>query len=498
MPVREAARRPGPVDEDYQGPGWWHLSRLAEIRRSRGMRRIGAVGVVAFLVCIATGIANVTFDWNGIPVRLGGVEFAVTIYPPFVIGLLAAVWIGPTWGILPVYAANLAGAVVSGLPPIGALLFALAGALELLIFWGSMVTLNIHPELRRRRDLVRFAFVSLVAPMTASLAVLIWNAGHGLKLHEGYLVWIGWISGDILQALFVVAPLLRLAGPTARSWIDRQFAHPPRYEVTYTRAALIAAFTFALIAALVFVGIYMMQESLDIDPRTRTANGELLLPRLQQIQIFLGVLVAALTVATGVFSTVLARMGERQRRLSRRESLTGCFNRRAFYELFPRESERARRLGQGLSLVFLDIDHFKSINDRFGHEAGDRVLQQLAARLRGTIRETDLLFRWGGEEFVILLAHTGPNEAPALGERIRTAVAGRGFLGADGHPDVVAMTVSVGVAGTATWPVDPDALVARADAACYRAKERGRNRVESELVPEGPKPPGVAVGTPPA
>ena len=145
-------------------------------------------------------------------------------------------------------------------------------------------------------------------------------------------------------------------------------------------------------------------------------------------------LVAALTVATGVFSNVLARMGERQRRLSRRESLTGCFNRRAFYELFPRESERARRLGQGLSLVFLDIDHFKSINDRFGHETGDRVLQQLASRLRFIIRETDLLFRWGGEEFVILLAHTGPTEAQALAERIRAAVAGRAFQG-ERRPD---------------------------------------------------------------
>jgi len=485
MPAGDTERRRIPVDEEYQGPAWWHLSRLAEMPHSRGMRRVGAVGLLVFLVSVATGIANVALDWNGIPIRLGGVEFAVTVYPPFVIGLLAAVWIGPTWGIVPVYAANLAGAVVSGLSPTGALLFALAGALELVIFWGSMVTLNIHPELRRRRDVVRFAFVSLVAPMTASLAILIWIAGHGLRLHQGYLVWVGWISGDILQALLVVAPLLRFAGPRVRPWIDRQFAHPPRYEVTYTRAALLAAVTFALIAALVFVGIYMMQESLDIDPRTTTARGELLLPRLQQIQIFLGVLVAALTVATGVFSTVLARMGERQRGLSRRESLTGCFNRRAFYELFPRESERARRLGQGLSLVFLDIDHFKSINDRFGHEAGDRVLQQLAARLHGTIRETDLLFRWGGEEFVILLAHTRPSEAPALGDRIRAAVAERPFLRVDG-PHGVALTVSVGVAGTSTWPVDPDALVARADAACYRAKEGGRNRVVTEAIPDGP------------
>jgi len=191
------------------------------------------------------------------------------------------------------------------------------------------------------------------------------------------------------------------------------------------------------------------------------------------------VLVASLTVAASVFSTVLARMGERQRSLSRRESLTGCFNRRAFYELFPREVERARRLGQGVATVFVDVDHFKAINDRHGHETGDRVLQQLAARLRGIIRETDLLFRWGGEEFVVLLPHTVPGEAPALAERIRKAVAERPFVANEAHPDV-AVTVSVGVAGTSSWPVDPDALIASADAACYEAKARGRNQVSGD------------------
>lgn len=474
----ETSRGLPTVDEEYQGPSWWHLSRLSEVPRRAGMRRIALVGLLVNAFSILTGILNVTQNWNGIPVRLFGLEGAITIYPPFVLGMLAAIWIGPTWGLMPAYAANLVGALVSGLPPISAVLFALAGALEILIFWGSMVVLNISPELRRRRDLARFAIVSLVAPLTASLAVLIWNTGRGLDLAEGYRMWRGWVTGDILQALLVVAPLLRFAGPSARAWIDRQFAHPPRYEVTYTRAASLAAVTFALIGALVFVGISMMQESLDIDPATRTAKGELLVPRLQQMQFFLGALVAALTLATGVFSTVLARMGERQRRLSRRESLTGCFNRRAFYELFPREAERARRLAQGLSLVFLDLDHFKRINDRFGHEAGDRVLQQLASRLRTIIRETDLLFRWGGEEFVVLLGHTGPTEAPVLAERIRTAVAARPFPGNDSHPPIP-LTVSVGVAGSRSWPLQPDTLIALADAACYRAKEAGRNRVDA-------------------
>jgi diguanylate cyclase len=465
-----------PIDDEYQGPSWWHFSRLADARHNRGMRHIAVLGLLVLAVSMTTGMLNVAWDWNGIPLRLGPVELPVTIYPPFVLSLLAAIWLGPTWGLVPAYAANLAGALVGGLGPVVALLFALAGALEVLIFWGSMVTLNISPELRRWRDFARFALVCLIAPITASLAVLIWNTAHGLDPEAGFKIWKGWVFGDILQALLVVAPLLHFAGPRVRPWIDRQFASPPRYEVTYTRAALIAAVTFSLIAVLVFVGIYTLQESLNLDATARTPSGELLMPRLREMQVYLGVLVAALTVAASVFSTVLARMGERQRGLSRRESLTGCFNRRAFYELFPREVDRARRLGQG---VFVDIDHFKSINDRYGHETGDRVLQQLTARLRGIIRETDLLFRWGGEEFVILMPHTGPGEAPALGERIRAAVAERPFMASDSHPEVP-VTVSLGVAGTAAWPIDPDALLGRADAACYRAKEGGRNRVEAE------------------
>jgi diguanylate cyclase (GGDEF)-like protein len=424
----QIARGLPPIDDEYRGPCWWHLSRLVEVPRRAGMRRIALLGLAVNVFAIATGIMEVVWGWGGLPVRIGSFELAVTIYPPFILSLLAAIWLGPTWGLMPAYAANLAGALVSGLDPIPAVFFALAGALEVLIFWGSMVTLNIDPDLKRRQDFLRFLAVSIIAPMTASLAIIIRNSAQGLSQADGQRVWLGWVLGDVLQALVVVVPLLYFAGPTVRSWIDRQFATPPRYEVTYTRASIIAATTFALIALLTFIGIFMLQESLDLDPRTLTLSGELLLPRLREMQFFLGLLVVVLTLTTGIFSTVLGRMGERQRSLSRRESLTGCFNRRAFYELFPREAERARRLGQGLSLVFLDIDHFKRINDRFGHEFGDRVLQQLASRLQGAVRETDLLFRWGGEEFVIMLGHTAAGDAPTLAERVRCAVESRPFL----------------------------------------------------------------------
>lgn len=85
-----------PIDDEYQGPSWWHLSRLAEVPRSAGMRRIAAVALAMLAAATLTGILNVTQDWNGLPLRLGPFEVPVTIYPPFVLSLLAAIWIGPT------------------------------------------------------------------------------------------------------------------------------------------------------------------------------------------------------------------------------------------------------------------------------------------------------------------------------------------------------------------------------------------------------------------
>jgi diguanylate cyclase (GGDEF)-like protein len=176
----------------------------------------------------------------------------------------------------------------------------------------------------------------------------------------------------------------------------------------------------------------------------------------------------------------MARLGDRERGLALRDSLTGCFNRRGFYRLFRREADRARRLSVGLSIVSLDIDNFKGLNDAFGHAFGDEVLRQMAGRLHALIREPDLVFRWGGEEFLILLSHTSPADASTLAERVRAGIAAEPFV--IGGVQAARVTVSLGTAGIESWatPADADALVARADAALLQAKRAGRNRVVHE------------------
>jgi diguanylate cyclase (GGDEF)-like protein len=160
------------------------------------------------------------------------------------------------------------------------------------------------------------------------------------------------------------------------------------------------------------------------------------------------------------------------RRLVRQAStdaLTGLLNRHAF----STAAERRLALGRGGALLFLDLDHFKSINDQLGHAAGDMVLAAVAGTVRQQIREHDLAGRWGGEEFVLLLDGVAPGDAAACAERIRAAVRSGAGLPGGAHRNRV--SVSVGVAAILPGESLADAL-RRADAALYAAKHRGRNR----------------------
>ena len=160
--------------------------------------------------------------------------------------------------------------------------------------------------------------------------------------------------------------------------------------------------------------------------------------------------------------------------LVRTDALTGLGNRRLFEERLRQLWKLAQRLSVPLSLAMIDIDHFKSVNDRFGHAAGDEVLRRLGVALERGIRGSDTCARYGGEEFVLLLPATGLSDAAALVDQIRLKIAA---TPCGGH----SVTVSIGVAceSPLSGAGDPLRLVARADTALYKAKAAGRNRVET-------------------
>jgi diguanylate cyclase (GGDEF)-like protein len=202
-----------------------------------------------------------------------------------------------------------------------------------------------------------------------------------------------------------------------------------------------------------------------------------------------------IALAVQAFGTALARLSqyaieleqeiaERQKaqaqllELAITDSLTGLHNRRHFMESAQQELDRARRYQTPLSLALLDADHFKAVNDRYGHPVGDQALQMLAATGRRLLRDIDLFARIGGEEFAILLPQTDHAAAWIVADRLRQAIMDQPIATEQGP---LHLTVSLGLASLDPATVDLDDLIRRADLALYQAKQNGRNRVESAL-----------------
>jgi two-component system, cell cycle response regulator len=159
------------------------------------------------------------------------------------------------------------------------------------------------------------------------------------------------------------------------------------------------------------------------------------------------------------------------RRLAVTDELTGAFNRSKFEEIIHIEMERANRYGDPLSLIIFDIDHFKAVNDTYGHTSGDKVLRRIADIVRENIRKMDYFIRWGGEEFMIISSELPLDRAYALAERLRKLTEQNSFNG------IGRLSVSFGVTEFRAGE-DDDSFVRRADTALYHAKRKGRNRVE--------------------
>jgi len=157
------------------------------------------------------------------------------------------------------------------------------------------------------------------------------------------------------------------------------------------------------------------------------------------------------------------------------DSLTGLFTHGFLRETLASQLSCARRYGWSLSLIFADIDHFKQINDRWGHATGDEVLKSIAHVMHEAVRSSDSVVRYGGEEFVILMPHTSPDDAKILAERVRSSIEALSFARPDGSPFRV--TASFGISSCPQTGTDAETLLERADEAMYLAKQAGRNRV---------------------
>jgi diguanylate cyclase (GGDEF)-like protein len=231
---------------------------------------------------------------------------------------------------------------------------------------------------------------------------------------------------------------------------------------------LVAALFYGLRSRAIFIGYGILGAALTFAASVPDFDQ----PDFLNFAINRGLITAAL-VSTLLLLYHNNRSSEVLRRLATTDPLTGAYNRRHFMELMAREQRRADRYATVYSILMIDIDHFKRVNDTYGHQVGDQAIQAMAEACRKTTRPTDVVARYGGEEFVIALTHTELDRAVKVAERLRQAVA-QISLGTD-H-GVLSFSASIGVS-TYVDTSNIEQLIARADQALYKAKHAGRNRV---------------------
>lgn len=201
-------------------------------------------------------------------------------------------------------------------------------------------------------------------------------------------------------------------------------------------------------------------------------GSHLFAPNWVQSAYTLSYSLAVLMLTVGLALMASERVRESFQFQATHDMLTGALNRRAALDALARELARSQRYQRPFAVLMLDLDHFKAVNDRHGHQVGDQVLQRFVQRVSATLRPNDVLGRFGGEEFVVMLPETNDASAQATAERVRQAVR---------QPDAALPTVSVSI-GLTDWQTHDrsvDALIERSDRALYLAKSRGRDRVET-------------------
>ncbi len=292
-------------------------------------------------------------------------------------------------------------------------------------------------------------------------------------LPRNYTVF-GWLAGAFM--LLTLANLIKLVGyESAINSIGNLLFLG---SAIYTLVVAFVAWRHGSRSAGWFLLAWTLLEAFTIAATVRLLfNSSEELDRVVYYGLPLSMVAAALLIALGIAD----RLRDQRRALSEAErhaqidSLTGVLNRRSLVERLDVACKRARARSLPISLLFIDLDHFKEINDTFGHAAGDACLKAIISPIQAELRQSDVIGRYGGEEFVVILSSADSAAAHPIAQRILERVAG---VRVEGFGDPIALTCSIGVATSDMLNVWGEHLIAQADAAVYAAKRSGRNRVQ--------------------
>lgn len=446
--------------------------------------------LLSVVLCILLGLATVTWQWSGLPLSFGGVDIYITVYPPLLICLWWTLSFGWWWGAIPAYLATLTLALYAGMPLAWALLFAAANPLGFAVLVLGYRAVAVSRKLRTLESLLVYIPLSFVASVFGSAGALVWCYTNRIDTTAALAIWQGWWLGAFLQSVLLVGPLLYASQPAITRWQQNNPAYLNQdVPQQRRRVLLLIAVMLAGVLAYGFVTIGLgssrIGQAIEGGDAAAIVQAAEILRATGWVFYWIFVLIILFLAFFGyrlfmrwqaLSSELIHKLEQANAELAvmaRTDALTGLNNRRVSESFIQEQWKRALR-GEPSGLLMIDIDHFKAINDQYGHDAGDAVIRALAEQLRRQLRGIDNAGRWGGEEFVVILPNTDEDGLRTLAERLREQV-GRSPVAYGKHE--MAYSISIGASLMAADDRSPEAALKRADQALYAAKQQGRNRI---------------------
>jgi diguanylate cyclase (GGDEF)-like protein len=462
-------------------------------KHGAGRAQLTIIGawLLSVLASIGLGLASVVGHWSGLPVSFGGVELYITLYPPLVICLIWTLCCGWLWGAIPAYLTTLTLALYAGMPAGWAAVFSCADPLGLAVIAIGYQAIAFRRDFRDLAAALFYVQLAFVASIFGSAGALIWCYTNRIDSTAMLAIWQGWWLGSFLQSVLIVGPLMALCWPGLERWLER---NGPLLSVNaaLSRRSVLSLLSVVTSGVLIygFISLYLADQQLHavashaLAPLAH-ASGVLLQTTWVVYCVFVFIMLfiaffgyqlfSQWQASTDLLMAELHRANHGLNQIAHTDALSGLKNRRASEEHLGVEWRRALRHGHSATLVMIDIDHFKEINDRYGHPVGDRVIRCLADAIRADSRDIDISGRYGGDEFMVILPQIDLSGARVFAERLRERVAASTVPCCDG---VLRFSISLGIAaipqfeptgqGHAEW-------LAQADAALYQAKRAGRN-----------------------
>lgn len=445
------------------------------------------------VIIIPSSILTRVFEWTGIAIDLGTTSIYLTIYIPMLFCVPLVVWFGFWWAAIPAYFSTFLVALIGGMPLEWIVVFAFSNPIGLAMYAMFYRATPLSKDLHGLESLVGFFIIALVASLAGSIGAFIWALTNNVGLNVAYPVWLGWWFGGWLQSSLIVAPILYFFGPT----VQQQLAEVKNSSLNLNNAksSMIAMIGGFITVVLCFVGAgryISLQQMASIDwasgqsmnlMQAQNTVDSLSYPLFILLAVMLGVSYLGYRAMILWYDTIKGvnqKLSEKNRQLINLvnlDPLSGLYNRRKVFEQLEYEYSRSLRVQGPLSIIMVDADKFKQVNDTYGHLVGDTVIKAIADAIKGAMRDYDTPGRFGGEEFIAILPGTSGQQALTIAERIRAAVS-KLEIAVDNSSQVFNVTVSVGVAALASTDSKAETIIDRADKALLRAKENGRNQVE--------------------